>query len=87
MADSLKKVEILNDSNEWNSIPFMELKKGAIFRIFNNDGQMIGDKNGNPIFIAEEDAFVHDGKNTIKYESYSGDRLGVKKDDETEKGS
>ena len=74
MAEEKRKVEILNDSNEWEDIPFKDLKKGDVFRIYDADGNMFGDKDGRAIFIAQVDAFEHDGKNVIKYESYNGDR-------------
>jgi hypothetical protein len=52
---------------QWYDISFSELKKGDKFRVFNPDGQLVTDENGNTEFIASGVVRVNDtGELTVE---------------------
>lgn len=50
-------------------IPFEELKKGDIFKIYEPDGEIVTDVDGNNVFIATGNPEFIDGIGSIVYES------------------
>jgi len=45
--------------NEWEEIPFFNLKEGDIFRIFVDKKRFIDRNDGNNVWIAKSDSFIN----------------------------
>ncbi|MDV3427886.1 MAG: hypothetical protein LIR50_12820 [Bacillota bacterium] len=53
----MRKIEILNKNNNWVEIDFCGLRKGDIFRIFDN-GKRFCDKKGNKQWTAISEPYI-----------------------------
>lgn len=59
MTIEMRKAEILvND--EWIEVPFLKIKEGDIYRLFEATGEQVLDSDANGVFIAECDAYIDD---------------------------
>jgi hypothetical protein len=57
-----RRVEIMLINCEWQSIPFAELEDGAVFKLYEPDGTLVGE------YLAKSDPYVDNGVWTIKVE-------------------
>lgn len=66
----MRAVERLEEG-QWVDIDFLQLEKGVIFRMFEDDGSPVLDE-GISIFLATSDLFYSNGVPTIKTEHIKG---------------
>lgn len=77
MLNITRTAHIFKD-NAWHITPFEKLKKGDIFRLFEEDGEPVHNNDGSVISIAMSDVFK------VKNEN-GEDTFGIKKDPYTMK--
>lgn len=52
----LRTAEVMNDHGEWERRPFAELRKGDVFRLYEEDGQVVDAGTKYEVMVATSDA-------------------------------
>ena len=65
MQPLIERTVQIMDEKGWIDISFIDLKKGHIFRLFEDDGIQVLDKQGNGTFTALSDAYINQDQQVL----------------------